>query len=82
MSVTLAMGRESVPSFHDTNVQILLLLNIRVVAVDLVTLLTVLAVRENRRQLFLRGPGGRQGDRPLLGQATPILANGKRSEPK
>lgn len=35
---------EGLPSFHDTNMQILLLLDIREVPVDLVTLLAVVAM--------------------------------------
>lgn len=56
--------------------EILLLLYFGVLTIALVALFAVITMRENRGQLFLRDPGGRQGDRPLLCQATPVLPQG------
>lgn len=71
-----ALPGRKVPSFHDTDMEILLLLYFRVLTIALVALFAVITMRENRGQLFLRDPGGRQGDRPLLCQATSVLPQG------
>lgn len=71
-----ALPGRKVPSFHDTDMEILLLLYFGVLTIALVALFAVITMRENRGQLFLRDPGGRQGDRPLLCQATPVLPQG------
>lgn len=71
-----ALPGRQVPSFHDTDMEILLLLYFGVLTIALVALFAVITMRENRGQLFLRDPGGRQGDRPLLCQATPVLPQG------
>lgn len=69
--------RWKVPSFHDIDMEILFLLHFGVLTIALVTLFAVVTTRENGGQLFLGDPGWGQGDRPLLCQATPVLAQGR-----
>lgn len=58
-SCNAALPGRNLPSFHDTDVEILLLLYFRVLTIALIALFAVVAMRENRGQLFLWDLGWR-----------------------